>query len=50
MAIELEGCEAAQIAEAHRRLRQVVRDCRELLDRTEAMLRRSRQDNDLPLR
>ena len=36
----------ATIKEAHRQLRLAVRECQELLARTEEMVRRSRQDND----
>jgi hypothetical protein len=36
----------ATIKEAHRQLRLAVRECQELLARTEEMIRRSHQDND----
>jgi len=38
----------ARLREANRQLRAALRECGELLERTERMLRRSRQDNDPP--
>jgi len=46
MATKSEQPRAATIREAHRQLRLAVRECRQLLARTEEMIRRSQQDND----
>lgn len=48
MATKSKELRTATIREANRQLRLAVRECQELLARTEEMIRRARQDNDPP--
>lgn len=50
MATKSSETRTATIREAHRRLRLAVRECQQLLIRTEEMIRRAQQDNDPPRR